>query len=513
MLATKKIIVLGDVMIDINYMSFTPPTRVAPESSSVGIHKVNKTTHILGGAANVAAGFAELGFQVYLFGVIGEDDFYGTVIQNMISKKGNTPAATARGGNIVDYLSVDSSRPTTQKHRHFLNNVLTTRFDIENTSPISFENSVKGEIKRLIDKENIDAIVFSDYNKGYLTPDLCKYVIFEANKQGIYTFVDPKIKDCQKYNHCFCFKPNSSEASLISNEGLLDNHISGGETGGKIQSIVKSIHKVVNSHYYLITDGANGLFICSPPIDDGGDSGSASLLPPPPPDFHICHYKHTEAIDVRDVTGAGDTVMVVFVATFLQKLDICFAAKVANIMGGKSVRVLGNYTITLSALQEVIKTTQIKPKLPSTIFSAAQIRAAADEDGRTIVFTNGCFDILHSGHLRLLNYAKSCGNILVVGLNTDQSIRRIKGESRPINDQNERYTALTELRGIVDYVMFFSEDTPIHLIQLLRPDVIVKGGDYTPEQVVGREYAKRVDIFPYIDGKSTTRVIEAARAN
>lgn len=492
-MAQKKIIVLGDVMIDVNYISYSKPDRTAPESSSVGVHKVNKISHVLGGAANVAAGFAKLGMYVYLFGVVGEDDFYSTIIQNEIS------TINKNGECIADYLSTVKMRPTTQKHRHFLNDVLTTRFDIENTGPIDFADSVKMEIKRLIDKQGIDAIVFSDYNKGYLTPDLCRYVIEYANNQGIYTFVDPKTKDCQKYNRCFCFKPNSIEAAAISNVQLIDNHIF--NKRNLIQNIAKNIHKVVNSNYYLITDGANGLFLCSQPIDTNQ------------PEFHIYHCKHTEAIDVKDVTGAGDVVMVAFVVTFLEKIDICFSAKVANIIGGKSVRVLGNYQITRDILQQTIDTLKTKNDLitqtsESTMATAAQIRTTASENGQTIVFTNGCFDILHSAHLRLLNYAKTRGDILVVGLNTDNSINRIKGNTRPINSQDERVAILSELRGIVDYVVLFDEDTPYNLIQILCPDVIVKGGDYSAENVIGREFAKRVDIFPYENGKSTTNVIK-----
>jgi D-beta-D-heptose 7-phosphate kinase / D-beta-D-heptose 1-phosphate adenosyltransferase len=431
--------------------------------------------------------------DVYLYGCTGSD-FYASIIDNLIEKYD-----TCGQGSISSCLYEDNSRPTTQKHRKFLNDVLITRFDVEETSPITFVEKIKTSISSLLSNKTIDAIVFSDYNKGFLTPELCKFVIEEANKYGIYTFVDPKTRDCEKYRNCYFFKPNKAEAALICGVeyGFLgsaaDKHITGEEMSDEMMKIMR---KKINAKYFLITDGANGLFI-------GGGFGAGAGADQPPLPQKVFHYKHTEAIDVRDVTGAGDIVLVTFAATFLQKMDICLAAKVANYIGGKSVRVLGNYHIGMYNFHQIIE------KFKQTI-DPAQIRDCATQDGFTVVFTNGCFDILHSAHLRLLNYAKSLGDILVVGLNTDKSIKRLKGESRPINCEEERCAILHELRGIVDHVILFEDDTPIDIIEKLRPDVLVKGGDYTPDKVVGREFAGRVEIFPYVEGRSTTSVIRAA---
>jgi D-beta-D-heptose 7-phosphate kinase/D-beta-D-heptose 1-phosphate adenosyltransferase len=494
----KKVIVLGDVMLDINYISVSPPERTAPESPSVGVYKINTINHILGGAANVALGFSNLGMDVYLYGCTGSD-FYSNIIDNLIEKYD-----ACGQGSISSCLYEDNSRPTTQKHRKFLNDVLITRFDVEETQPIGFVEKIKTSISSLLSNKTIDAIVFSDYNKGFLTPELCKFVIDEANKYGIYTFVDPKTRDCEKFRNCYFFKPNKAEAANICGGGkggygnlgsATDKHITGEEMAGEMMKIMR---KKVNAKYFLITDGANGLF-----IGGGGGGGGGAAEEPAPASQKVFHYKHTEAIDVRDVTGAGDIVLVSFVATYLEKMDICLAAKVANYIGGKSVRVLGNYRIDIYNFRKIIE------KFKQTI-DPAQIRDCAAQDGLTVVFTNGCFDILHSAHLRLLNYAKSLGDILVVGLNTDKSIKRLKGESRPINCEEERCAILYELRGIVDHVILFDDDTPIDIIEKLRPDVLVKGGDYTPDTVVGREYAGRVDIFPYVEGRSTTNVIRAA---
>lgn len=510
----KKIAVLGDVMLDINYFSDTP-SRTAPESPSVGVHKINHITHVLGGAANVAAALADLGCEVYLFGITGTD-FHASMMDKLL---------TAHG--IHAHLTREENRHTTQKHRKFTNNVLDSRFDVEDVrDPEKPYTHFSGQLLRLMSEEDLDAVVFSDYDKGFLTEDFCQAVILSANARGIYTFVDPKLKNYRKYRSCFCFKPNAHEARELTKipaaAAAEDDHImtslGKATTTNEIENIVKRLYELIHCNHVLLTDGANGLFISSRAGAGGSDNNT------------IYHIKHTEAIDVRDVTGAGDVVMVAFVYTFLWKNDLYMAARVANLVGGKSVKVLGNYRITREVLENFVgevekekKKNRFFPSLvdvgtsPATAAAAAatttmhEIRKQADETGATVVFTNGCFDILHSAHLRLLNFCKSRGDVFVVGVNSDESVRRLKGPERPINDVYERTAALRELRAVVDHVVVFEEDTPARLIEELRPDVLIKGGDYTPETVVGAEHAGRVEIFDYVPGKSTTNVLVRAR--
>lgn len=482
---TKNIIVLGDVMLDINYISNNSPTRNAPESQNVNVYKVDKVNYILGGAANVAAGFSSLGYNVTLFGIVGGMDNFAAIMEKLLKKK-----------NIKSYLihgdkNLVKPRPTTQKHRTFLNNILISRFDVEETHTIDngTVKFLKGLIKRHIEENDISAIVFSDYNKGFLTEDLCSYIISYANHHGIYTFVDPKTENCTKYRNCFCFKPNFCEAHEIAKcaaASTTDTSLI--HDTSSLEKTVISIQNIIQSKHILITDGENGLYLYSQ------DSN------------HIHHIKHHIYISVHDVTGAGDSVLVSFVYAFLQKMDVYLAAQVANIIGGKSVTVIGNYQLKQDSIDTIIKTMTSSSVALDTVTS---IKVMAEKMGSTIVFTNGCFDILHSAHLRLLNFAKSCGDILVVGLNTDSSIKRLKGDMRPINNEVERVAALRELRGIVDYVVLFDDDTPVRILEILRPNVLVKGGDYKKEQIIGREFAERVEIFPFVEGKSTSKIISA----
>ena len=215
--------------------------------------------------------------------------------------------------------------------------------------------------------------------------------------------------------------------------------------------------------------------------------------------------EHDEFINLVDVTGAGDTVLAVLVYSYLKDNDLLKASKMANYIGGKSVGVIGNYNITIDDINDYYKyeMTEINSKI---IYDYEIDKITRISKKHNIVFTNGCFDILHSAHIELLKFAKNQGDVLVVGLNSDESIKRLKGETRPINNIDERAKILS-LFDFIDYIIVFSDDTPLNIITMLTPDILIKGSDYNKENIIGKEFVKQIILFDFVENKSSTRVI------
>lgn len=442
-------------MIDINYQSEV--NRNAPEAE-IPIYNILDKNFILGGAANVAFNLKNLGANVELLGLIG-NDLYGKIIQDILDQH-----------SIKNKLFIENNRNTTQKNRIFSNNKLQVRYDIENTNNIS--RIIEEQIfEYIINKENIHAIVFSDYDKGFITEYICQNIINYANNNNIPTFIDPKIKNYLKYKNCFLFKPNINEAEKITNETNLDK-------------IIEVIHEKINCKNLLITRGKEGMIL---------NTISNKI-------------EHDSIINLIDVTGAGDIVMAVLVYVYLKDYDLFKACKISNYVAGKSVGVIGNYSVTEN---DIIEYNEKSCKFINNkiIFDYEIDKIQKLSKNHNIVFTNGCFDILHSGHIKNLQFAKKNGDILVVGLNSDESIKRLKGSERPINDINERSTILS-LFDFVDYIIIFSEDTPLNILKILRPHILVKGSDYKIENIIGTEFVEKVILFDYINDKSTTNIIK-----
>lgn len=453
-----NIIIIGDVMIDINYES-ADVTRNAPEAD-IPIYNVLSKNYILGGAANVALNLKNLGSNVELIGIIGDDSF-GKKIKDLLDEK-----------EIKNKLFIDKNRNTTQKNRIFLKNKLNVRYDIEDTDNISpmIEDNL---FEYVINKNNIDAIIISDYDKGFITEYVCQNIINFANNNNIPTFIDPKIKNLLKYKNCFLFKPNINEAEKISNETKLDK-------------IIEVIFSKIMCKNLLITIGKEGMIL---------NSISNKI-------------QHNGSINILDVTGAGDVVLAVLVYVYLKNNDLLEACKISNFIAGKSVNTIGNYCVSKFDIDEYYETLNNKNKIHTKILYDYEIEKISELSKKNnVVFTNGCFDILHSGHIKNLKFAKSQGDILVVGLNSDESIRRIKGHERPINDIDERSTILS-LFDFVDYIIIFSEDTPFNILKLLKPNTLVKGGDYKIQDIIGSEFSEKVILFDYVDGKSSTNIIQ-----
>lgn len=464
-----KVIVIGDIMIDINY--FSKIERCAPESAEIPIHDIYETTYILGGASNVAQNLCNLNVDVELVSVIGKD-IYGKKIQKLLEEK-----------NIKHKLFLDSSRKTTQKNRIFNNNKLSVRYDIEEKTPIHHELQTN-IFEYIKSKKDVSAIVISDYDKGVLHFDLTKEIIDYANLNNILTFVDPKVNNYLKYQNCFCFKPNLMESEIIS--GKKD-----------IYEIMVFLQENIKTNHLIITCGKDGIIV--------NDIDTV--------------IKHPDEVNVVDVTGSGDIVLsvLVYVYLFICK-DMVIASKIANYIAGIGVSVVGNYVINMNDINNYLCVNNICKSEINNITNNSNNKVIYDLDYNKILdiksrhkhnkitFTNGCFDILHSAHIKLLQFAKSCGDILVVGLNSDESIKRLKGDSRPINLIDERSVILS-LFDFIDYIIVFNDDTPLNIIKTLQPNIIVKGSDYKKENVVGKEYVDEIVLFDFINNKSSSLVI------
>lgn len=445
-----NIIVVGDVMIDINY--HINITRKAPEAN-IDIYKVISTDYKLGGAANVANNLNLLNNNIEIISIIG-NDVYGTIIKNILGEK-----------NIKNKLFIDTNRNTTQKYRLFNKNKLINRFDIEDTNYINqdIEEQIFLYIKTLI---NINGIVLSDYDKGLLTFDLSQKIINYANENNIITFVDPKINNIMKYQNCFCLKPNMSEAITLTNKI-------------NINEIFENIFNTINPKNIIITNSEYGIYINS----------------------EEKHINNNHKLNVVDVTGAGDVFLAVLSYMFLQNNDLVLSSKIANYIASKSVQYIGNYDISKTDINEyyllqnniIYEYETEKIKLLNSLYP-------------NIIFTNGCFDIFHSAHLRLLNFCKQQNGIVILGLNSDTSIKKIKGETRPINNLEERVELLKNL-NLINYIIVFDSESPYNLLKYLKPKIIVKGGDYNVNNIVGKEFCDQIILFNYINGISTTNIV------
>ena len=455
-----NILVIGDIMLDINYISEI--TRNASEAN-IPIYNILDNNYILGGAANVAKTLTLLGTNNELLGVAGNDNYYN-IIKELLNNH-----------NIKNNIFIDFTRNTTTKHRIFYKNKINVRYDIETTSNIS-KSLEEIIIKYITNKNDINAIIISDYDKGVITENLCQTIIQWANSKNIVTFVDPKIKNYRKYKNCFLFKPNENEAEKITESK-------------NIEEILGILKDKIQCQNILLTRGNEGMILNN--INN--------------------KIEHKTIIDLVDVTGAGDIVLSVLVYEYLKTNDLLFAAKVANYVAGKSVSVIGNYLVSKNDIDEYYEKYFTTNKILNKIIYDYEIDKLTEiSKNKNIVFTNGCFDILHSAHIKLLQFSKKQGDLLVVGLNSDESIKQLKGPSRPINNIQER-SHILELFDFIDYIVIFNELTPYNIIKIIKPNIMVKGSDYKEENIIGREFAKHIVLFDYIQGKSSTNVIKCIR--
>ncbi len=369
-------------------------------------------------------------------------------------------------------LVVENNRKTSKKSRLIASQQQVLRYDMESIDDIN-ENSHKQIIQTL--EKNINkysSIILSDYGKGVLTTNLTKEIIKIANKNNIKVLVDPKGKDYSKYKGSYTLTPNKKEAMEATNIDIKDEN--------SLIEALKSLKTQCELEVSLITLSEQGIAI----FDDE------------------LTIKPTVAREVYDVTGAGDTVIASIAFALGNNLDIKDAIYFANLAAGVVVGKIGSATTTLDEIYEYEYSLH-KSNSTSHIKTFDEIKTLASKlhsQGKKIVFTNGCFDILHVGHVKYLEVAKSYGDVLILGLNADSSVRKLKGPTRPINTQDDRAYILASLES-VDYVVIFEEETPYELIKLIKPHVLVKGGDYEGKEVVGQDIADELKLVQFVDGK------------
>lgn len=466
--AGAKVWVVGDVMLD-EYIT-GDVRRISPDAP-VQVVNVADAYVRLGGAANVAHGVASLGAQVELVGVIGSDPSGEQVRM-----------ACATAGIGCDGLIVDSARPTTRKLRVVARHQHVLRLDWEEVRPYPAPPIIEA-FDKLAEREP-DVIVLSDYAKGALSDAAIAHIIAWARKQGVPVLVDPKRNDFEAYRGATVITPNAKELAAAT-----------GSTSSELRTIeggARSLVMRAECDAMVVTLGENGMLVVP--------SAEASM--------HI----HSAAREVFDVTGAGDTVIALLALGLATRLPLGLAAELANVAAGLVVQKVGTAVVSPHELIGACA-----PSLESKVLGRdelAERMAWWRLQKKSIVLTNGCFDVLHSGHVSLLRQAKAEGDVLVVAINSDASVKRLKGPERPVIGEAERAVILSALES-VDAVVVFDEDTPGELIDACVPDVLVKGGDYKPENVVGRDVVERnggrLVLVPLVEGRSTTRLVEKMR--
>ncbi len=459
----RRILVVGDVMLDRYWDGAT--SRISPEAP-VPVVRVGDRHERPGGAGNVALNLVALGANVTLMGAIG-DDTAGDVLQSCLLAAG-----------IQLKLQRLSAAATITKLRVMSRDQQLIRLDFEDGAlPIDTEQLLQDYAQQL---EYADAVILSDYGKGTLIH--CQRLIELANAKQIPILVDPKHTDFSHYCGATVVTPNRSEFEAAVGECRSE------------AVLVEKGQALMSAHALaalLITRGKQGMTLLV--REQAAVSVSAITR------------------EVYDVTGAGDTVIALLTLSLAAGKSFTEAIHIANAGASVTVTKLGAATVSVAELRRALKTEATHNKHLATLTDAVAIADAARQVGKRIVMTNGCFDILHVGHIHYLQQAKALGDVLIVAVNDDASVARLKGSSRPINALHARMTMLAALAA-VDWVVAFTEDTPKQLICAVLPDILVKGGDYTIEQIAGADCVLQqggeVKILDFVPGFSTTRLLE-----
>ncbi|MBU9725186.1 D-glycero-beta-D-manno-heptose 1-phosphate adenylyltransferase [Lachnospiraceae bacterium ASD4241] len=465
----KNILVIGDVMIDTYYRGNV--RRISPEAPVPVFHKV-KEYSVLGGAANVAANLTAAGQHAAIMSVIGNDSA-GKHLCDLFSAAG------------IDYefLMRKTTRTTTVKTRLVgQNHQQLLRVDDEDAQLISAEDE-SDLIQVLLEGiSHYDLVILSDYLKGLFTLDFTQKVLKLCRDYGIAVIIDVKDTAVEKYDGAFLLKPNRKELHALTQLPV--------DSINDIKEASFALCSKCHAEYVLTTCGADGMVL-------------------------VAKDKSFSKIDcvsreVYDVTGAGDTVIAYLAAGLANHLSMDISLQIANAAAGIQVSKVGTSSVSVGEVERYFQEETICRS--SKIIDRTQVQNLRNKyQDKKIVFTNGCFDLLHIGHVRYLQEAAKLGEILIIGVNSDSSVRRLKGENRPVNNQTDRMEILAALE-YVDYVVLFDEDTPLELIKEVQPDFLVKGGDYRPDEVVGRDIVEArggcLKLIPFIDGISTSEIIK-----
>jgi D-beta-D-heptose 7-phosphate kinase/D-beta-D-heptose 1-phosphate adenosyltransferase len=472
-LPTAKVVCVGDVMLD--RFVYGDVSRVSPEAP-IPVCRVTNETAMLGGAGNVVRNLVSVGASVTFVSVIGDDDIARDVDVLLRDLAGVTRT-----------LIAEKDRPTTSKIRYVAGGQQLLRADREVTTPIT--DDVADAVFRAAENalKDAGALILSDYGKGTVTDGLVARLIAAATAAGKPVIVDPKSRDFTRYAGASLITPNlkelgeAAEGELSSEEAIVD--------------AARGLLAGANIGAMLVTRGAQGMSLIT--------ADSADHFP-------------SRAREVFDVSGAGDTVLALLAAGIAAGVPALEAAQLANVAAGVVVGKIGTAVVYADDLLEELNDMAGRsgPQPPLRLDAALDRIRTWKARGEKVGFTNGCFDLLHPGHVSLLASARSACDRLVVGLNSDASVKRLKGENRPMQNEAARAAVLSSLET-VDLVVIFDEDTPEALLHEVRPDILIKGADYTIETVIGADlvqsYGGRVVLAEIVEGFSTTATI--ARMN
>jgi len=475
-LSAQTVLCVGDLMLD--EFVYGEVSRISPEAPTQVI-AVSRQEAVMGGAGNVARNIASLGAQCLFVAVVGEDEA-GRQLMNLLGEP-----------RIEAYPVIDRTRPTTRKVRfvseHYSTHLL--RADWELARPID-----PGSQKSVIDHAlaimpRAGAVVLSDYAKGVLTPQVIRAIIDEARRLGKPLVVDPKGTDFSVYRGATLITPNRKELADATRRPATGDD--------EIARAAAELRRLLESDAVLVTRSEEGMTLVM--------DGAAPV--------HVPAYP----VKVRDVSGAGDTVVAVLALLLAMGAEFEPATRAANAAAAVVVGKRGTASVTASELRSRILPAATLATEEKVVFDWSVLDDRLGEwrrQGLRVGFTNGCFDLLHPGHVRLLAEARATCDRLVVGLNSDASVARLKGADRPIQNEHGRADVLAALEA-VDLVVVFPQDTPLELIRKVRPTVLVKGGDYRPEEVVGREIVEamggEIVIVGLVPGYSTTRLVNRSR--
>jgi len=475
-LAHQTVLCVGDLMLD--DFVYGEVSRISPEAPTPVI-AVNRSELMIGGAGNVARNLAALGVKCLFVGVVGDDD------------TGRALAASLKAEPLIEpHLVIDKSRPTTRKVR-FVSERHSThmlRADWEVAGPVNkaCEDALIGHIEKALPRAG--AVVLSDYAKGALTPRVVRAAIEAAARLGKPVVVDPKGGDYGIYQGATLITPNRQELAEATRTAAVSD--------SEVEQAALALRKSVGAKAVLVTRSEAGMTL----VADGKP-------------VHVPAYP----VRVRDVSGAGDTVVATLAAMLAMRADFESAMRAANAAASVVVGKRGTATVTPAELRSrILPAASLAPE-EKILYDWALLDERLNEwrqQGLRIGFTNGCFDLLHPGHIKVLAGARSVCDRLVVGLNSDASVKRLKGADRPVQDVHARAEILAALEA-VDLVVVFDEDTPEQLITRVKPKVLVKGGDYKKSEVVGHEIVEAqggdVILIELVPGHSTSAMVERAR--
>jgi len=472
--ATKRLLVVGDVMLD--RFVYGEVSRISPEAPAPVI-RAGRPEEIVGGAGNVARNIASLGAVCELVGVVGRDEAAHSILYNLKKQPG-----------IIPTLVESERRMTTVKTRFVANlhNTHLLRADWEDATPVDreIEDSIIARVEALM--RSVDGVILSDYAKGVLTPRVIAQIIASARADGKPVVVDPKGSDYGRYASATSLTPNLAELGVALGRKVANDE-------REIETAARELMSRTECDFLLVTRSEHGVMIIE-------RDTPATTFP-------------ATAARVVDVSGAGDTLVASFALALVCAAGAHNAARLANSAAGLVVAKKGTSRVSANELREVFLSRPHYDIRSKVLDDDARLEAQLvqwREDGFVVGFTNGCFDLLHPGHISLLAAARERCDRLIVGLNTDASVKRLKGPSRPIQNEAARATVMASL-AFVDGVVLFGEDTPLEIITRTRPDVLIKGADYRLDQVVGRDfvesYGGKVALIELVPNSSTTRLV------